>query len=144
MNSQENPNNVLNLNDDFELEVDENFSLEKLKSYNLPIILDFGADYCAPCRQMKPTLEKLNKELKGEIIIKVCDVLEYPEYCDGYDVSLIPTQIFINSDGTPFSPENYAELGLTLVKDDNGKHIYTSHVGYLSEEDLNTIIREMK
>mgnify|MGYP002541709671 CR=1 FL=1 len=143
----ENQNNVsanLTSEKDFELEADESFDLEKLKSYKLPIILDFGADYCAPCREMKPILKKLNEELRGETIIKVCDVMEYPELCDGYDVSLIPTQIFINSDGTPFAPENYAEMGLSLVKDTNGKHIYTSHVGYLSEKELRNIIKEMK
>ena len=93
---------------------------------------------------MKPILKKLNEELRGKAIIKVCDVMEYPELCEGYDVSLIPTQIFINSDGTAFTPKNYGELGLNLVKDKNGKHIYTSHVGYLSEEDLKNIIKEMK
>lgn len=142
--TQNSVNNNLTSEKDFELEADESFDLEKLKSYELPIILDFGADYCAPCREMKPILKKLNEELRGKAIIKVCDVMEYPELCEGYDVSLIPTQIFINSDGTAFTPKNYGELGLNLVKDKNGKHIYTSHVGYLSEEDLKNIIKEMK
>ncbi len=142
--TQNSVNNNLTSEKDFELEADESFDLEKLKSYKLPIILDFGADYCAPCREMKPILKKLNEELRGKAIIKVCDVMEYPELCEGYDVSLIPTQIFINSDGTAFTPKNYGELGLNLVKDKNGKHIYTSHVGYLSEEDLKNIIKEMK
>lgn len=140
-------NKVINENgtsEDFELEVTEKFNLEDLKSYKLPIILDFGADYCAPCREMKPILKKLNTELRGKAIIKVCDIMEYPNFADGYDISLIPTQIFINSDGTPFNPENYKELGINLVKDKNGKHIYTSHIGYLSEKELKDIIKEMK
>lgn len=143
-NSSNNIENNLTPEKDFKLEADESFDLEKLKKYKLPIILDFGADYCAPCREMKPILKKLNEEFKGKIIIKVCDVMEYPNLCDGYDVSLIPTQIFINSDGTPFNPENYKELGLNLAKDINGKHIYTSHVGFLEERNLRDIIKEMK
>lgn len=137
-------NNTELLEKDFDLYADENFDLERLKEHKLPIILDFGADYCAPCREMKPILKKLNEEFRGKAIIKICDVMEYPETASGYDVSLIPTQIFINSDGTPFVSENYNQLNLMFAKDKNGNIVYTAHVGYLSEQNLRAILKEMK
>ena len=58
----------------FPLNVTEEIDLEELKSYGLPIIIDFGADSCAPCKAMAPVLEKLNEELAGEVIVLFVDV----------------------------------------------------------------------
>ena len=57
------------INEDFKLKINKEIDLEKLKSYNLPIIIDFGADYCMPCRQMAPALREINEELQGKAII---------------------------------------------------------------------------
>lgn len=107
---------------------DPNFSLiatsvelEKLKEYNLPILIDFGSEGCMPCRQMKPTLVELNEELRGKAIVKYIDVWEHPEAADGFDFSLIPTQFFINKDGI----------------------IYKQHTGIISKEEVIEILKEM-
>ena len=39
--------------------------LDALTAAGLPIIIDFGADYCAPCKQMEPILESVSREMKG-------------------------------------------------------------------------------
>lgn len=44
--------------DNFTLEVDS-IELDNLKSYNIPIIIDFGATECIPCKEMAPVLKKL-------------------------------------------------------------------------------------
>lgn len=53
-------------NPDFSLYVTEKIDLEKLKSYGLPIIIDFGADSCIPCKEMAPVLLELNAGLRGK------------------------------------------------------------------------------
>lgn len=40
----------------FDLEATNNFNLDELKSYGLPMIIDFGSDSCIPCKEMAPTL----------------------------------------------------------------------------------------
>lgn len=130
-------------NDVFELEITDEINLENLKRYNLPIIIDFGSDGCMPCRQMAPDLKELNKQMIGKAIVKFADVWEYTNLADGYPVVLIPTQIFINSDGTPYSPQNAEELDLEFITNENGEHIFTRHVGGLSLEQMKSMLKEM-
>ncbi|MDD2351172.1 MAG: thioredoxin family protein, partial [Synergistaceae bacterium] len=65
---QQNEKNLIDYaaggNPDFALKT-KTLDLEKLKSYGLPILIDFGADSCVPCKEMAPVLEKLNKEYQG-------------------------------------------------------------------------------
>lgn len=44
----------------FALDVTETIDLDELKSHALPILIDFGADSCIPCKQMAPVLKELN------------------------------------------------------------------------------------
>lgn len=130
-------------NEDFKLNITKSFSLDKLKEYNLPIIIDFGADYCVPCRQMTPALKQLNSELQEKAIIRFVDVGKYPNLANDYPIELIPTQIFINADGTPYAPENSEQLELEFVKDENGNHIFTIHIGALTVEQMRNMLKEM-
>ena len=139
----ENNENITSVNEDFKFKITSEYNLDKLKSYHVPIIIDFGSDSCIPCREMAPALKQLNSELQGEAIIRYIDVWRYPELADGYSIELIPTQIFINSDGTPYAPKNAEELGLELVKDENGNHIYTRHIGGLTLEQMKYMLKEM-
>ena len=130
-------------NPDFKLSITTSLDIEKLKTYNLPIIIDFGADYCMPCREMHPTLKKLNEELKEKAIIRYVDIVRYPQVANNYPVELIPTQILYNSDGTPYAPENAESNGYQFIKNDDGEHIYTMHVGIFTETELRYILKEM-
>lgn len=126
----------------FKLEITK-LDLEELKSYGLPIILDFGADGCPACDTMMPYLVELNKEMQGKALIKTMDVWKHPELAKGYPVELIPTQFFFYSDGTPYIPEQIEDLELEIIKDDGGKHILTKHVGILTVEQMKQILKEM-
>ena len=55
-------------NPDFALHATE-INLEKLKSYGLPIMIDFGSDSCPPCREMAPILREVNAEYQGRVIV---------------------------------------------------------------------------
>jgi len=58
---------------DFDLEATA-IDLEQLKSYGLPIVIDFGADSCVPCKEMAPVLKELNQEMQRKAIVKFVDV----------------------------------------------------------------------
>ncbi len=125
------------------MEITSDFNIEKLKESKLPIIIDFGSEDCMPCKQMEPDLKQVYEETKGKAIVRFIDVWEYPQLADGYPVELIPIQIFINSDGTPYAPENAEDIQLEFITDDNGNHTLTRHIGALTVDDMKSMLREM-
>ncbi|MBQ6646098.1 MAG: thioredoxin [Clostridia bacterium] len=66
----------------------ENFEAEVLKS-NVPVLADFNATWCGPCRSMKPMLDELAAENKGYKIVSI-DIDENDELAEDYDVTSIP------------------------------------------------------
>jgi len=129
---------------DFDLHVTEKIDLEKLKSYGVPIIIDFGADSCIPCKKIAPILKELNSELKGKAIIKFVDVWKYRELADGYPINLIPTQILIDANGKPYKPKDSKALELKQYSSkDKGEHVFTAHEGGLTKEQFLEILKEM-
>ncbi|MFU0831320.1 MAG: Thioredoxin domain-containing protein [Oscillospiraceae bacterium] len=130
-------------NSDFALET-TSVDLETLTSYNLPIIIDFGSDSCIPCQQMAPVLETMNAEMQGKAIIKFVDVWKHAEAADGFPVQVIPTQVFINSDGTPYVPSEEIDVEFTMYSyQDTGEHAFTVHQGGLTEEQMRAILADM-
>jgi len=65
----------------------------------LPMMVKFGADWCPPCRMMKPVLQQLKSELKGKVSVVDLDVDKHRELAERYGISLIPTMIFIDRNG---------------------------------------------
>ena len=66
----------------------ENFEAEVLKS-DVPVLVDFNAGWCGPCRAMKPMLDELAEGNPGYKIASV-DIDDQDELADEYDVSSIP------------------------------------------------------
>lgn len=136
-----------NLKDaDFSLRETEAVDFEALSEYGLPIIVDYGADTCIPCKEMAPVLEKANKEFQGKAFIKFVNVWDYPDAANNVPVQVIPTQVFFNADGTPFVPSD--ELSKKIQFDmyshkNTGEHIFTVHQGGLTEEQMWAILKEM-
>ena len=78
--SQNNTELSDNLKDaDFGLRETKAIDFEALSAYGLPIIIDYGADSCIPCKQMAPVLEKANKEFYGKAFVKFINVWDYPK-----------------------------------------------------------------
>lgn len=131
---------------DFSLSITEAVDFEALSEYGIPAIIDYGADSCIPCKQMAPVLETLNKEMSGKAFIKFADVWQYPEAASNVPVQVIPTQVLINADGTPFvSSEDLAsEIQFDMYSHkETGEHVFTVHQGGLTEEQMRKILKEM-
>ncbi|MEI6755195.1 MAG: thioredoxin domain-containing protein [Paludibacter sp.] len=62
-----------------------------------PVILDFFATWCRPCKMLAPHLQTLQNKYQGKIIIYEIDVDKEPELARRFDVSAMPTLIFIDS-----------------------------------------------
>jgi thioredoxin 1 len=65
----------------------------------LPRLLDLGADKCIPCKRMAPILEELKDEFSGRFQVDFIDVWKNPKEAPKYQVTTIPTQIFLSPDG---------------------------------------------
>ena len=115
---------------EFALNVTTELDMEQLKSYGLPIIIDFGADTCDPCKEMAPVLKELNESLRGKAIIKFVDVWKHEELGGNFPLQVIPAQFFFDKDGKPYSPSAFIGIKFTKYdRNDNNEHIYTVHEG---------------
>jgi len=73
---------------------DENFDTEVLKS-NKPIVVDFWAEWCGPCKMIGPILEDLTTELDNKIKIVKVNVDENNQTAVKFSIRSIPTLIMI-------------------------------------------------
>lgn len=72
---------------------DENFEAEVTKSA-LPVMVDFYADWCGPCKMMAPLVAQLAEEYSGKCKIGKCNTDENPKMTGEFKVMSIPTFIF--------------------------------------------------
>jgi thioredoxin 1 len=62
----------------------------------IPVVVDFWAPWCGPCRMVAPTLEKIAKEKAGKVVIAKVNTDEDPQWAIKYGVQGIPTMLFIS------------------------------------------------
>jgi thioredoxin 1 len=72
---------------------DENFDEEVIKS-KTPVLVDFYADWCGPCKMMGPIIEELATKYEGKWKIGKCNVDDSPATAQKYSVQSIPTLLF--------------------------------------------------
>lgn len=70
----------------------ENF--ESLKNGELPLVVDFWATWCGPCRMIAPIISELAGEYDGKIVVGKCDVEENDDIAMQFGIRNIPTILF--------------------------------------------------
>lgn len=78
-----------------ELKITKNNFNDEVVNSDIPVLLDFWAPWCGPCRMLAPVVEELAKEYDGKIKIGKVNVDEEPELAGNFDVASIPTVVVI-------------------------------------------------
>ena len=80
-----------------------NFEASKDWKYEgkVPCLIDFYADWCAPCRMVAPILEELQKEYGDKIVIYKIDTEQERELAGMFGIQSIPSLLFVPVDGQP-------------------------------------------
>ena len=90
-----------------------NENYESLMTSGKPVVIDFWAEWCGPCRMVGPIIDELAEEYAGKVNIGKCDVDSCDDITASYRVRNIPTIVFIK-----------------------GGEVVDKHVGAISKADL--------
>jgi thioredoxin 1 len=75
---------------------DDNFSKDVLK-HDTPVLVDFWAGWCAPCRALTPIIENVAKAYEGKLKVGKLNIDEQPNTPGKYDVQAIPTVLLFKN-----------------------------------------------
>lgn len=98
---------------------DHNFKANVLEN-SLPVVLDFWAPWCPPCKMIEPVIDELAKEYSGKVAVGKVNTDENPQVAADLNVMSMPTVMFFK-DGKPFK----ALIGA------QGKHAYKQAIDEL-------------
>lgn len=92
-------------------------SAEQAEVHALPKLIDLGSTTCIPCKKMEPILASLSENYAGQLEVEFINIHEDKEATNRYDIRLIPTQIFFDSDGQElFRHEGFFPMDEILAK----------------------------
>ena len=130
-------------NQDFVLEATE-LDMEQLKSYGVPIMIDFGADQCEPCKEMAPILKEVHEAYQGEVIVKFVDVWKDPKLAESFPLEVIPTQFFFDKEGNPYVPKDPVSMKMQMYSlNETNEHMFTAHQGGMTKEEILAVFKEL-
>lgn len=74
---------------------DENYA--ELAASDKPLVIDFWATWCGPCRMVGPIIEELEKKYEGQVVIGKADVEEAVELTGKFGIRNVPTVLFLKN-----------------------------------------------
>ena len=77
--------------------INSDIELKEFLADEKPIILDFYADWCSPCRAITPVLETVEKQYAGQIKIGKINVDNLPQLATAFGINSIPNLIFVKN-----------------------------------------------
>jgi thioredoxin 1 len=72
---------------------------EKVSSSSRPVLVDFWAEWCAPCRMLSPTIDQVADDYDGKVTVGKINIDEEPELAQRFGVMSIPTLILFKDGG---------------------------------------------
>jgi thioredoxin 1 len=76
---------------------EKTFETEALRKDGVPVLVDFWASWCGPCRAMEPVLESLAEELEGRAVIAKVNVDDEPAVASAARIQSIPTMVLLKN-----------------------------------------------
>lgn len=70
-------------------------TFDNLLTNDLPVVIDFWAPWCGPCRMLSPVVDEIAGELEGKIVVAKCNVDENQDLAMKYGVMSIPTIVML-------------------------------------------------
>lgn len=70
-------------------------NLDEVLAGGKPVVIDFWATWCGPCKRLAPVIEELAAEFEGKVVIGKCDIEENPDLTDRFGIMSVPTVVFI-------------------------------------------------
>lgn len=95
-------------------------NVKELLASDKPLVLDFWAEWCAPCRAISPVIEKLSHDFEGKVNIGKCNIGVYDEIAVDFSIRAVPTILFFK-----------------------GGKLVDKQVGSIDEEDLRARIKNL-
>ena len=80
-------------------EMDTEEDLKQALKSGKPVLIDFGANSCVPCRQLRPILKEISTEYSEKAKVVVIDVYKYQKLTQEYKILMLPTLVFFDSKG---------------------------------------------
>ena len=79
-----------------ELEI-TNQNFDEITSQDKPVVIDFWATWCGPCKRLGPIIEEIAAEYDGKAIVGKCDIEENDDLTEKFGIMNVPTVVFLKN-----------------------------------------------